>query len=140
MLIMSLTSCTSEKRAVRHLRKAERHIQKAKLLDPDVLPDVEVVTDTVYLADIQKDTVVQFKESVKDSIVFKDNTVVKYLIQHDSVFLDVDCPDQVIVTDSVFIPRPVSIEPTTKEALKKLWWLPSALLLLIVALIVLRKQ
>lgn len=139
-LIMALTSCSPEKRARRLLKHAAKDIRKAKLLDPMSVPDVEVRTDTVYLTDIKKDTIVKFEENVRDTIIFKDKTVVRYRVRTDTIEIEVDCPDQIVVTDSIFVPRPITTEPTTIQSLKKLWWLPSILLIILLYAVLRRKN
>lgn len=119
-LIMFLTSCGGNY----HARRIDHHMKKLKAKNPELIqPLVKVTTDTIYIPDIQKDTVVKYKFDVRDSIIFKDKTKVRYLIKHDTIQLDVDCPDQIVKTDSVFIKDVVTVPETFVSKAKSLWYL-----------------
>lgn len=112
-IVLALTSCS-----------ASWHIRKAIKKDPTLFDTVTVVrTDTIIIKDIQKDTIVQWRLNVRDSIIFKDKTKVVYRILTDSIEIDVDCPDQIIVKDSVFVNSTVTTKETFVNKVKSLWWL-----------------
>jgi hypothetical protein len=99
-------------------------MKKLKLKAPELLEQqTKVRTDTVYLTDVFKDTVTVFKENVRDSIIFQDKTVVSYLIRRDTIELQVDCPDQIVVTDSVFVTKTVTVKESFYKKALSLWWL-----------------
>jgi hypothetical protein len=117
-------SCSPKQRLSRIIRK-----------NPHLIDTItRVKSDTFYLSGIKKDTVTLFKVGVRDSIIFKDKTQVKYLIRRDTIEIEVKCPDQILIKDSVFVDKFVKVEPTLKESAKRFWFIPLIISILFVLL------
>ena len=126
-----MISCSPKQRLSRIIRK-----------NPHLIDTVtRVKSDTIYLSDINKDTITLYKIDVRDSIIFKDKTKLKYLIKHDTVEFEVDCPDQTVIKDSVFVDKFVKVQPTLKESARRFWYIPLLIgfLFLLLSIIFLRK-
>jgi len=129
-LILLLTSCS-----------AKWHIRQAVKKNSSLFDTITTVkTDTIYIQDVLKDTIVKYLIDVQDSIIFQDRTKLRYIIKSDTAYFEVDCPDNIIVTDSIFIDRAIKVHPTFIQNIKSLWWMPLIFLIIFVALIILIKK
>lgn len=133
MWIIMITSCSPAKRARRHLRIADRHIQKARALDSDVLPknssDTITIfsTDTTYLSRpldtvwvyAPRDTVIQTIHK-GDTIIIekKGNNIGVFGAVREKIIRDTV---EKIITKTNFIPK--AIKPSNYTAAKQVWWL-----------------
>lgn len=133
MVIALLCSCSPRKKAIRHLQKAEKHIQKAKELDPDVLPENTSDTITIFRTDTTylsrpldtvwvfapRDTIIQTIHNGDTIFIEKkgDHIGVRGVVQERVITDTVDR----IITKKEYIPK--SIPPSLWQALKMTYWL-----------------
>ena len=133
MWIMMLTSCSPAKRARRHLKIADKHIQKDRELDPESLPEnssdtVTIVrTDTTYLSRpldtvwvyAPRDTIIQTVHKGDTIIIEKkgDRIGIRGVAQEkvitDTVFTT--------ITQKEYIPK--AIKQSNYKAVIQVWWL-----------------
>ncbi len=126
-----------------HIRKAERHLDKARRKNPELFHvDTLVVRDTIWIETPVVDTVTQLKTDTIQEIVFKDSTIVRYYVKKDSIWLEVDCPDCPEITETRTVKEQVFVQPTFGGFIKKYWWafIPWLLIIGGIVLSILKKQ
>lgn len=98
---------------------ANWHMKKALKKDPSIVEIKTVkVVDTVFIEVEKIDTLFKYKF---DTVTFwKDSIYVKYFYQtQDSlVYLEVDCPDNEVITNTVTETKTIVIKPTLWEKIQ----------------------
>lgn len=110
MILLSLNSCSTSKRAQRHLSRAIDHIDKAKKLDPSIsLTRVDTIVkevireksviDTVFAEGKPGDTVVIENERVKVKYVRLpgDKVYVQGEAKQDTIYVKVPCEKEILI-------------------------------------------
>lgn len=130
VIAFQLVSCSPQKRA-------KRHIRKALILDPTILQkDTLIINDTILLNEIQKDTVVSLERLTDTFYLEKDKLSVKLIKIHDSVYIDAKCK-----SDTVFYNKEIPVEKIIyknypkpiQKIIDNLWIYLCLFLLLIIA-------
>lgn len=108
ILLFVLTGCN-----------ANWHLQRAIKKDPFILVvDTVKMIDTVFVEVASVDTIFKYKF---DTVEFwKDSVYVKYYYQvEDSlVYLEVDCPDKEVITDTKIITETIQLKASWKEKIR----------------------
>ena len=112
---------------------ASWHVKRAQKKDPSLFDTVRVVrVDTVWIESVRIDTLFKYKfDTVK---FWKDSVRIKYFyqVQDSLVYLEVDCPDNEIITKTETITKVVTAGPTFWD---KVQFVGVALLVLIVIVV-----
>jgi hypothetical protein len=107
---------------------ASYHIKRARKLAPEYFTtNIDTVRDTIFIEVASVDTVFNYQFDTVE--MWLDKTYVKYnydTITND-VFIEVDCPDDSVVVETITEVRevPYIVEPTKWDILKLLfsyWW------------------
>ena len=114
-----LQSCSTEKRAQRHLRKAIK-------LDPTIKKkDTLRISDTLISTEVRKDTLISLERLTDTFFLEKDKLQVKLIKIHDSVYIDAKCE-----SDTIFYNKEIIVEkliqkkyPKMLQTFIKWWWL-----------------
>lgn len=119
VVFITMQSCSVEKRAQRHLRKAIK-------LDSSIKKkDTLRITDTILTKEIQNDTVVSL-ESITDTLfINKGKLSMKLIRVRDSVYLSGKC-----ATDTIYFDKEIIVEkliqkkyPKPLQKIIDWWWL-----------------
>lgn len=108
ILIVILTSCS-----------ASWHIRTAMRKDPSLFhKDTIVRVDTVWKEVVKVDTLFKYKFDTVE--YWKDSVFVKYhySVQDSLVYLEVDCPDNEVITKTEIVTEIIKIKPTLTEKLE----------------------
>lgn len=95
------------------------HISRARLKDPSLfVTKIDTVRDTIFVEVARIDTLFKVKT---DTIEFwKDSVYVKYFYerQDSTVYIEIDCPDSEIITNTITEVETIIIKPTFWEQFK----------------------
>lgn len=108
-----LTSCS-----------ASWHIRKAQKKDPSLfITEVVKVIDTVIVEVPRIDTLFKYEFDTVEIMI--DSIQVKYFYQtkDSTVYLEIDCPDNEIITNTVTKTKTIIVKPTFKEKLISGLWI-----------------
>ena len=127
--IILISSCSTQ-------RRAQRHISRAKKLDPSAFT-TKTVIDTVTLETEKVET--KFVQVHDTTFIQKDNLGQDIKIEYrwrefegipDTVEIAVDCPDQKVINN--ITTETVLVRPTTWQNIKSLWWAFLGLVILMI--------
>jgi hypothetical protein len=110
---------------------ASWHIRKAQKKDPSLFTtQIIKVIDTVIVEVPKVDTLFKYQFDTVEFTI--DSIQVKYFYQtkDSTVYLEVDCPDSEIITNTITKTERVFVKPSLKDRIFSAWWL------LVIALVV----
>ena len=111
---------------------ASKLIKMAKRKDPSLfITKIDTVRDTIFIEMVSVDTL--FKYNFDTVTYYQDSVYVKYhySVEDSLVYIEVDCPDQQIITETITEKETITIKPTFWE---KLQWFAYALIGLVLFL------
>ena len=98
-MMYSLQSCSTEKRAQRHLKKAIK-------LDPTIKKkDTIIINDTLISTEVRKDTIINLERLTDTFFLEKDKLSLKLIKVHDSVYIDAKCD-----ADTIYYTKEIPVE------------------------------
>lgn len=112
-LLILLSSCS-----------ASWHIRKALKKNPSLFStEIITVVDTVIVEVPRVDTLFKYKFDTVEFTI--DSIQVKYFYQtvDSTVYLEIDCPDSEIITETITKTETIIVKPSFKEKLVVGWWI-----------------
>lgn len=134
ILLIGLSSCSNK--ATRHLRKADKHLQKAIAAGAIVNPDTVYKHVPIFIPQVVKDTVFESRQG--DTVLIeKDRLKIQYVnLPGDSVWIYGESKADTVIKE---VPVTVTKNITVPVKDNKWKWIALALGALIVIIFVLRK-
>ena len=128
ILLLLLSSCSASWHIQRAIKKDASLFDSTSVVATDTVRLITERVDTAFIQ--QRDTLIQYIQQDNEGndveIRYKWNT------KTDSVFIEVDCPDQEVITNTITNTNTLLIKPTLWQQIKSLWWLILILLGVIV--------
>ena len=119
VLALLLSSCSGSWHLRRAIKKDPALFDSTSVVKIDTLRIKTERVDTAFIQ--QRDTVIQYIQQDNQGrpieIRYRWNT------KTDTVEINVDCPDQEVITNTITNTNTVLVKPSIWQQIKSLWWL-----------------
>ncbi len=119
ILLLLISSCSGSWHLRKAIKKDPSLFDSTTVTKRDTLRLETLKVDTAFIQ--QRDTLIQYiqRDNNGDSIQIR----YRWNTKTDTVQIEVDCPDQEVITNTITKTNTVIVKPSIWQQIKRLWWL-----------------